>query len=97
MNEIVITVSQKVTKELIAHMIMLIRLANEVSKDSTYAKINKSKEALFEAKGMYRVLKSQQMLKEKELIGSDIERIEEKIQNVYEEKRRKEMPKWRRF
>jgi hypothetical protein len=74
---------------------MLLRVANDIRTDSTYVKVSKAKEALYEGKGMYRVLNSLRLLDEKSVIGEDIDRIETKINNIYEEKRRKEYPKWR--
>lgn len=93
--QIVIPVDKNASKAQISQLLMLLRLANDIHKNSTYVKVNKAKEALYEAKGMYRILRSLKILEESSLIGEDIDRIESKIQNIYEEKRRTDFPKWR--
>ncbi len=93
--QIVIPVDNAAVKEQRSYLMTLLTYANDVAPHSTYVKVNKTKEALYEAKGMYRVLNSLELIREQSIIGEDIDRIEAKIQGIYEEKRRKEYPKWR--
>lgn len=93
--QIVMTIDKNAARAQISQLLMLLRSANDVHKDSTYVRVNKAKDTLYEAKGMHRVLSELKVLDEASLIGEDIERIEIKIQSIYEEKRRKEYPKWR--
>ena len=93
--QIVIPVDKAAAKAQISQLLMLLRSANDVHKNNSYVKINKAKEALYEAKGMYRILNSLKLLAESSLIGEDIDRIEAKIQIIYEEKRRNDFPKWK--
>lgn len=69
--------------------------ANRVNARTTFKALQDATRALNICKGMYEVLNNLGLTEEKNLVGEDIARIEAKIQNIYEEKRRKQLPQWK--
>ncbi len=91
--QIVTTVDRAAAREQISQLMTLLICANGATSRSTYTNVSKARDALFEAKGMYRVLNGLDLISEQSTIGEDIDRIEAKIQDIYEGKRRKERPR----
>ncbi len=69
-----------------------LRDANIVSINSTYKALSDATRALHIATGFYRVLDGLGLLEEKQMVKEDIERIEQKIVGILEEKRRTHVP-----
>jgi hypothetical protein len=92
---IVIPVDKKNVTYLKSIMIGHLRLAKDVRTESTILRVREAQASLHKAQGMFEVLKGLDLLDDASVIGEDIDRAIEKIDSVLEEKRRKDMPKWR--
>ena len=64
--------------------------ANLVDERSTRKALNDAYRALHIARGFYEVLNGLGLLNEHNMVGEDIERIEQKIQEIMAERNRKE-------
>lgn len=72
-----------------------LRDANGVNVNSTYKALSDANRALHIATGFYKVLDGLGLLEEKQMVKEDIERIEQKIIDILEEKRRYDFPRWK--
>lgn len=91
--QIIIPVDKAAAREQISQLMTLLICANGATSRSTYTNVSKARDALLEVRGMHRVLNGLDLISEQSTIGEDIARIEAKIQDIYEGKRRKERPR----
>jgi len=94
-NEILIIVSKDALTIQIKRMHKYISEANEVNNNSSYESLNFAKLTLANGRGIYICLKGLGLLSEDEITGENIDRVQKKIDYILEEKRRKDLPKWK--
>lgn len=89
--QIVVTVDKKAVQIENQRMFIYLNEVNRVEPHSTYKKLQDATMALNICRGMYEVLNNLGLTEENNFVGEDIIRVEAKIQNIYEEKRRIDM------
>jgi hypothetical protein len=88
MPEILYTVKQEATSILIKRMNKYISEANEVNSDSAYESLRFARLTLANSRGIYICLKGLGLLSKDEVIGENIDRVQQKIEDILDEKRR---------
>lgn len=77
-------------------LLNLIKDAKNVTLENTIFDIRRSQKALYMARGMYEVMVAYQTIKDTEAIGEELQRAENKIENILSERYRMRTPVWRR-
>jgi hypothetical protein len=94
-NEILYSVSKDAVVIQDKRMHRLLAEANSTDERSTYRALNDAYRALNIARGFYEALNGLGLLEIQNLVGEDIERIEKKINDILDSKRRRDTLKWR--
>ncbi|MDF2524525.1 MAG: hypothetical protein K0R31_2166 [Clostridiales bacterium] len=87
--QIVVTVEKDCVIKANKYLEVCLNQANQADVNSTFVTIDDAKQALNEAKGIYRTLDCLGLLSDGNHAGDDISRITEKLMIAMEEKRRK--------
>lgn len=88
-------IDKEAVTSLKADLDRLIRLAMDVTADSSFEAIRKAQNASYRALGTFIVLRDLGLLEDSETIAEDIDRIERKQLSILEEKRRRDIPRWK--
>ena len=95
MTNIIVPVEREDVTAQIKQMHKYIAEANNVSNNSTYKSINFALITLAHARGFYGCLKGLGLLPKDEMVGETIDMVQIKIEDILDEKRRTDMPKWK--
>ncbi len=90
-----VAVNKQDVSAVIALMRNYMRTANDTHLDATYVKITKARGDLRRAQGIHEALQVLDLLPGNDRSGEDLSRIETKIEDIYEQKHRREYPRWR--
>jgi hypothetical protein len=69
--------------------------ANRVDAYNSFKALHEATRALNICRGMFEALNGLGLIEAENIVKDDISRIESKIENIYEEKRSKHLPRWR--
>lgn len=95
MSNILVAVDKDNVKAQINKMNECLGQARSVRPESTFIAVYDARDNLYLAKGYYYALGGVGLLQDCRIVYEDIVRVEEKISNIIEEKRRKQLPEWK--
>lgn len=94
-NQLLLTVDKGAVQSVKDSLRDYINKANAINPEITYVALRRAEEWLQRAKAIHKTLKVLDLLDEASVTEEDLERTENKLRDILEEKRRKDIPKWR--